>query len=364
MMIFIAYISLGFLVFQLVNVLINLIFRQKLGKIMGVQNEAISILIPARNEEENIEVLLNDLRQIENEKIEIIVYDDQSTDHTAKVVNRFSRIDRRVSLLQSEDLPSGWMGKNHASYKLAQQAKGAYLLFVDADVRLNPGLIEDAVAFLKHHELGLLSIFPVQIQKTWGEKITVPVMNYILLSLLPLILVRISPFSSHSAANGQFMLFKSTVYQAIHPHKRFRLTPVEDIAISKYFKSEHIKTACLIGDERVRCRMYKGYKEALAGFSKNIFMFFGGNPMMALLFWAFATLGFLPFLYLGEIHLSIYIFGVVLVQLFCSLLSRQNVLRNTLLFPVQLLFLLRLIINSLYLKITNKHQWKNRPIYS
>lgn len=359
-----AYISFAFLMFQLFNVLLNLIFRQKIAQSGTLQHEEISILIPARNEEDNIGSLLSDLKKIKNEKIEIIVFDDQSTDNTAKIVSEKAVLDKRVSLLYSEELPLDWLGKNHACYKLAQCANGSHFLFIDADVRIKSGIIEDAVEFLKNKNLGLLSVFPVQEQKSIGEKITVPIMNYILLTLLPLILVRISPFTSHSAANGQFMLFKASLYRTIQPHKRFKLSPVEDIAISRYYKKKKIKIACLVGENRIQCRMYKSYREALDGFAKNIFMFFGNQSILAFLFWAFAALGFIPVMFLGKIYLLCYLVSVIMVQLLYSLLSRQNILSAILLFPLQLLFLLQLMIRSLYLKTRKQYTWKNRNIYS
>ena len=75
--------------------------------------------------------------------MEIFVFDDQSTDNTAKIVKECAQSDTRVKLLQSGGLPKGWLGKNYACYQLAQQAKGSYYLFIDADVRLKGNIISD-----------------------------------------------------------------------------------------------------------------------------------------------------------------------------------------------------------------------------
>ena len=310
---YLIYISMGFVCFQLLNVLLNFLFRQKILNTETQNSELISVLIPARNEEANIGTLLGALHKIKNDNIEIIVCNDHSTDGTAEITRKYFEKDYRIQLIHSEFLPNGWLGKNHACYKLAQHSKGNYLLFVDADVKLFGNIVDDAVLYLKKYKLGLLSFFPRQIQITIGEKLTVPLMNYILLTLLPLILVRVSPFKSHAAANGQFMLFDAEIYKKLQPHQQFKESAVEDIAISRFYKQQKIKTACLTGEKRIQCRMYTSYKEALNGFSKNIFMFFGNVPVLAFLFWACATLGFVPFFVLNTNLLLVYLFSVGLI---------------------------------------------------
>jgi glycosyltransferase involved in cell wall biosynthesis len=361
---YLAYISLAFVAFQLGNVLLNFVFRQKIHKPHSPFKGKVSILLPARNEEHNIGNLLDDLTKMKNSNFEIIVFDDQSTDNTSAIVQKKANTDKRIKLIQSDGLPAQWLGKNHACYQLAKAAKGNYYLFADADVRLHGNVVENAVSYMENRQLGLLSVFPVQIQKTIGEKLTVPVMNYILLSLLPLIFVRISPFSSHSAANGQFMLFNALNYKKTQPHKVFKSSPVEDIAISGYYKKQKIKVACTTGESRIKCRMYSNYKEAVNGFSKNVFMFFGNHPVLAFLFWIFATLGFIPVMLSQPGILPYYISAIILIQLVYSFISKQNPLLNLVLFPLQLLFLLQVMIKSMLNKIHKQYSWKGRKIYS
>ncbi len=361
---YLAYISFIFIFMQLFNALLNFIFRERIRNTDNTCNEHISVLIPARNEEKNIGHLLANLQALQKTGTEIIVFDDQSDDNTVEIIKKVTEPDREIHLIQSDGLPAGWLGKNHACYKLAQQAKGDYFLFIDADVRLYETIIHDTVAYLKKHHLGLVSVFPVQIQKTIGEKASVPVMNYILLTLLPLIFVRTSPFVSHSAANGQFMLFDAKVYKKLQPHRTFKSSPVEDIAISRYYKKEKIKIACLTGESRIKCRMYNNYQEALNGFSKNVFMFFGNKPVLAFLFWIFCSLGFIPVIYTVQNYMFIYPGIIILLQILVSVTSRQNPVYNILLFPVQLMFLLHIMVKSLIIKKNKKYSWKNRSVYS
>lgn len=361
---YLVYISFGFFGFQLLNVLINFIFRQTIEKTEIQNNELISVLIPARNEENAIGFLLEALYKTKNDNIEILICNDHSTDNTEEIVRKYIKTDSRIKMIQSDSLPNGWLGKNHACYQLAKQAKGRYFLFLDADVVISGNIIADAVAYAKKYNLGLLSVFPKQIQLTTGEKQTVPVMNYILLTLLPLIFVKVSPFKSHAAANGQFMLFDSETYCKLKPHEQFKNSAVEDIAISRFYKNQKIKTACLIGEERIQCRMYNSYNSALNGFSKNIFMFFGDAPAVAFLFWIFGTLGIVPII-LYNIHLVFpYLLGVLLIQILYALTCKQNVLSTVLFFPANMFFMLQVMMKALMVKKQKNYTWKGRNIYS
>jgi glycosyltransferase involved in cell wall biosynthesis len=360
---YLAYLPVVFVVFQFVNVLFNFIFMQKINRTNSMSDGMVSLLIPARNEEQNISFLLNDLRKINNNSIEIIVFDDQSTDNTYNLVKQHAENDKRIKLITSEGLPNKWLGKNYACHQLAAQANGHYFLFVDADVRLCGKVIEDSVCYLKKHHLELLSAFPIQTQKTFSEKLTVPIMNYILLTLLPLIFVRISPFYSHAAANGQFMLFNAKSYKKNLPHQLFKNSPVEDIAIAKYYKKKGVKIACITGDSRIKCRMYKSYHEALNGFSKNIFMFFGNKPALAFIFWLFSSMGFIPLLIFQPLVAPFYFLTLACVLLLYSTISKQNPILNLLLYPLHLFFIAQLMIKSSINTKLQQYSWKGRNIY-
>lgn len=187
-MIYVAYIALFIALVQLLVSLLNLLFQERLPlpKDEKVTDETrVSVLIPARNEESNINKLLQDLSEIRSGILEIIVFNDDSKDSTTGVVQEFAKRDDRIKLIDSHELPEGWKGKNYGCHSLAEAERGDYLLFLDADVRLSHGIIDRMMKYMITKDVDLLSIFPTRIISTFGERITVPNMHYILLSLLP-----------------------------------------------------------------------------------------------------------------------------------------------------------------------------------
>lgn len=360
-----AYILFGFALLQLAVSLANVVFSQKLPENTVETNDLISVLIPARNEEYNIGNLLNDLKNQPFEQIEILVYNDQSTDKTEEIVLDAQKKDSRIRLILSTGLPDGWTGKNHACHSLAEQSSGKYLLFLDADVRISGGIISKSVLMMKKHSLALMSISPKQIMKSRGEEVTVPVMNYVLLTLLPLILVRTVSFPSLSAANGQFILLNASVYKKWEPHKSIRNKRVEDIQIARLLKQKKEKIACLAGVKEIQCRMYHNYSEALDGLSRSVLMFFGNSAFIAIVFWLVSTFGLLLIALLMPLQ-NFVLFALVLLitRMFVSRSSLQSMWKNVLYGWLQKLNLGIMIGKAIRARSQKSFTWKGRQVTS
>ena len=371
-MIYLTWFLIGFVVLRLMVVLINLLTRPWLRRsddtdpfpFAGSEDTPlVSVLIPARNEAGGIGELLESLIRHDYRKLEILIYDDQSTDTTAEIVQEYGRRDHRISLIKGGPLPAGWLGKNHACHRLAEHADGDYLLFLDADVGVENGLIRHTLAHLRKHRLALLSVFPRQRMETPGERAVVPLMNWILVSMLPLVLTRLSSRPSLSAANGQFMLFDADIYRRHRFHRQVRQQRVEDILIFRMIKKKGLKAETLLSDGQVSCRMYPGYREAILGFSKNVFEFFGGSIPLSFAFLAITVLGFIPvWIAMGSLAAGIYLLAGVLIRLLSSLLSRQPMVMNLLFAPVQQFSLVLVILTGLWNRIRRKTTWKGRIV--
>lgn len=355
-----AYFVLVFWGLQSLVALLNLLVCPILKTRTKPTNDKLSILIPARNEAQNIGNLLNDLAQ--EPAFEILVYDDHSEDNSKQIIEEQAINDKRLLLLTGGELPSGWLGKNHACHHLAKSAQGDYLLFLDADVRVSKGFINSILNHSNQHHLALTSVFPQQIMLSNGERAVVPIMNFILLSLLPLFLVRRSKrFAALSAANGQVMLFKTETYRKYMPHKLFKNSKVEDIAIARYLKQQQHKTDCLTGNSSICCRMYHSYNQSIDGFTKNMAAFFGNSLLLAACYWLLNTLGvFLIVFYLTPSCFFLAVLLTVLQTICVSVCSRQSLVHNFLYHYWRIFSFGFIIFRALKYRQSKQYQWKGR----
>ncbi|HUS14486.1 MAG TPA: glycosyltransferase [Chloroflexia bacterium] len=235
----------------------------------------VSVLVPARNEAANIEACVRGLLASNYPAFEVLVLDDESTDGTAAILAPLAAADPRLRVLGGTPLPPGWMGKAHACAQLASAARGALLLFTDADVRHAPALLGHAVAVLRAREAGLLSIFPTQITGSLAERLVVPVMqHFAAYVLLPLPLMTSLRSRAFAAANGQFLLFGREAYDACGGHAAVRGLVLEDVALARAVKAAGLRIMLANGHGLVACRMYDGATQVWAGFGKNLFAFF------------------------------------------------------------------------------------------
>ncbi|MGZ5282036.1 MAG: glycosyltransferase [Bacteroidia bacterium] len=365
-MIWIFYFTLGFLLIRLAVVVTNIITKPYLqaAKNASSSEPLISVLIPARNEEKNILTVLNDLKNQTYNNLEIIVLDDYSEDNTFTLAEDFFHANAQTmagKIIKGEALPNSWLGKNWACNQLQKHASGEFLLFVDADVKLAPKAVESAYMEVQKNALDLLSLFPDQVLQTTGEKLVVPLMHYILLTLLPLRLIFKSKDAAFAAANGQFMFFRKQAYK--NRHEQLKTTITEDIAILKQMKSEGYKTETLLGNRLVLCRMYTDLQDALNGFSKNLFAGFGNNIFMISLYYLltlffpgliFFTLPFQYFLIIAALAL--------LVKAGVSFMAKYNLGEQLFLHPLQVLIWFWLGVKSVYKTFTRQNEWKGRRI--
>ncbi len=363
-MIYFCYFLITLLIIRLLVAFVNYLSFAYLPKITSLTSvPRVSILIPARNEEENIGTLLEQLSTFEYHKLEIIVYNDHSTDETESIIKHWVSLKPNIKLLNGDALPQGWLGKNHACHQLAQKATGDLLLFLDADVSVKKDVIERSISYLQKHELHLLSIFPKQIVKSFGEKVSVPLMNWILLSILPIYLIRKSKNKIFSAANGQFMMFKAATYKKIWPHEKCKSNKVEDMAIIRLFKQKGLASDTRLGDSDISCRMYVGLDDAIEGFIKNIFQFFGDSILVTISFGILTTIApFVVYAYMGFWWLTAYLAGIICIRFFVMLASQQSIVQNLLLVLPQHIIFLLIIIKGIINNKQKKLIWKDRNI--
>ena len=131
----------------------------------------VSILIPARNEEKSIIRCLKSLVEQDYKNTEILVLDDNSTDNTKNIINKYIDDNKNIKLISGENLPNGWIGKHWACEQLAKNAKGNYILFLDADTAINKEIIKTAVSQMQIQSAELITTIPRKKPRCNAEKL-------------------------------------------------------------------------------------------------------------------------------------------------------------------------------------------------
>ena len=241
---------------------------------------AVSVIIPARNEEACLGACLQSLVRQEEFAFEIIVVDDHSTDRTREIASSFS--DPRIRLVEAGPLPAGWTGKNNAVIAGARVACGQWLLFTDADTEHRSGWLARSVAEASRHGAALLSYSPEQVVKGFWEKAVMPVIFAELAATFRPSQVN-NPRSPAAAANGQYILITREAYDAVGGHAAIAGNLLEDVALARAVKRSGRKIFFRFGGEAVRTRMYRTFAQLREGWTKNLALLFPSPLRLAAL---------------------------------------------------------------------------------
>ena len=235
----------------------------------------VTAIIPARNEEAVIAGCVESL-VVQREIGEIFVVSDQSTDRTDGIVQELARKTPYLRLLRTNQLPEGWVGKNYALSVGVQQATGTWLLFTDADAIHEPNSVARALQIAQENDAVLVSFSPEQITESWYEK-----------ALIPFIYLRLAkrfsydkvndPESRAAAANGQFLMIRRDVYDALGGHAGVAGEVLEDLALAIRAKSAGQRIWFGPGKGIVRVRMYRSFSAMWQGWKKNLYRLMGGT---------------------------------------------------------------------------------------
>ncbi len=235
----------------------------------------VSVLIPARDEEENIGACIDSLLTQSYMNYEIVALDDQSHDGTWKIIEGFARrFPDRVRGIRGKPLPaSGWSGKTHAMQQLARHARGEYLMFTDADTVHGRDSISWAVTNIEAHRADCISGYVFQELATLGELFIVPTIYIMSAMVLPLWLIGATRTPGLSFAIGQLIVFRRSAFEAIGGYASVRGQISDDVAIARELKRAGFRQVFLDMRRHVRCRMYSGYRASFNGIAKNIYDF-------------------------------------------------------------------------------------------
>jgi chlorobactene glucosyltransferase len=259
----------------------------------------ISVCVPARNEERNIRACVRSILSQDYPNFEVIVLDDRSNDGTPEILQNLqiesggslwpkgmpSSVNGRTASLQiihGAELPGGWAGKPHALFQAASVARGTWLCFVDADTFLAPSALSSCYGKASETGADMFTIMTHQILGSFWEKVIMPiVMTALSVGFAPRKVN--DPSSKDAIANGQFILIKRSVYDAIGGHASVKDQIVEDKAIAEQVKWNGYRLIVANGYAVARTRMYTSLREMWEGWTKNIYLGLSDRPSLTVL---------------------------------------------------------------------------------
>ncbi len=241
----------------------------------AASDRLLSVIVPARNEAESIRACLASLVQQNEEDFslgkewELFVVDDSSTDATRQIALEFPGI----AILEAPPLPEGWTGKTNAVWFAAQQARGKWLLFTDADTVHEAGDLRRAMHEAERHRVGTLSYSPRQAVHGLWQRALMPLIFADLAQKYPPRLVNL-PNSPVAAANGQFLLIDAQAYRRIGGHAAVHDTLVEDMELARRAKQSQVGLRFRYAPDAVSTRMYRSFGGMCEGWKKNLALLF------------------------------------------------------------------------------------------
>jgi len=330
-------ILLVFHLFCLFIVLYKFFSIKKLKRNYQNNFKKISILIPARNEEKNIERILNSIKNLDYENYEVLIYDDLSEDKTYEIAKSFES--EKIRVIKGFDKPKDWVGKNFALYNLVKFSSGEILLFLDADIEIKDNEI------LKKISENINDNVITGFGKFQGYgKFILSIVPYIF-SIIPINL----------GLNGQFWAIKKDTYLKYNPHLLFKNEILEDVKIGNYLKMKGINVKFYDLKDIFEVRMYNNFNELIDGLTKNSYRMFGKilTPF-ALIFYILFFI--LPFLKFWKISI------LIIFVKFLSDLKFGFSIKETILTPIGFIIFGMIILRSWLFSISNRIYWKGRKI--
>jgi len=246
----------------------------------------LSVIVPARNEEDCLAACLNSL-VAQSDKFfqlgrdwELIVVDDSSTDNTREVAKSFAQSIPGVTVISPQKLEKGWTGKANACWTAAEQAKGQWLLFTDADTVHEPGNLRRAIHEAEKYKVGVLSYSPKQLVSGLWQRTLMPLVFSELALAYPPDKVS-NPDLRIAAANGQFLLASRQAYKTIGGHASVKGHILEDVELAFLAKKRKAGLRFRYAADALSTRMYRTTGAMIEGWTKNLALLFGNCLILA-----------------------------------------------------------------------------------
>ncbi|HXW51641.1 MAG TPA: glycosyltransferase family 2 protein [Candidatus Acidoferrales bacterium] len=242
----------------------------------------VTAVVPARDEERTIARWVEDARRQTVRRLRVVIVDDDSRDRTSAVARQAAAKDRRVAVTRAGSMPVGWIGKPWAAHVGARDAPSGWLLFSDADVRMEPAAVSSALAAARRMGADALSLTTTLVCDSFWERQIMPAVAGIIFSAIPAWAIRSSRLPTALLAGG-FMLVRTDAYRTVGGHASVRSSIAEDRDLAEQLKAFGYRVRLANGSALVRVRMYRGLREMWVGWRKNFYEGVRRSPAGALL---------------------------------------------------------------------------------
>jgi len=334
----------------------------------------ISALVPARNEEGKIGACVNSLLAQDYPDFQVIVLNDNSTDHTGEILDAIALNDSRLKVINGRLLPAGWLGKHWACHQLYMEADGELLIFTDSDTVHSPDTLRCTAAAIQNENADMISIIPRHNLRTWAEKLIMPFFALGVFAIIPLpSSLRPKRFKVLSSS-GKLMAFRRKSYEICGGFESIRQNVMDDLELPQRVISCGMRYRLLNGTDNVSCRMYHSFKEVHEGLTKNMFASYGYNIALITFTWLWISFAFWePVLVITAYRIPDYpptlSIGLAAISIIATLLlwgiyykHFKFPLYMIFFYPVSVALMAAISVSSMVLTLSGHAVWKDRKM--
>ena len=321
---------------------------------------AIGVIVPMRNEAENVEGLVATLAAQEG-SFHFYLLDDNSEDQTFELLQRFTKADSRFTVIKGAVLDPAWIGKTWALQQLFDASSEEILVSIDADVRLSNDAINKAVTAMNDARLDFVSPYPRQIAKTFAERLIQPLLQWSWLTTVPLRYAESSGQKSMAVANGQFFVVRRSALASIGGYQSVKNAVIDDVFLARELVKNGSCGTVINGSDIAETRMYASWSQIESGYGKSLSKAFGSivGALFVLAFLFATSIAPLVLGLLGNPYGWLGFAAIVGTRLLSAIKSRGNLL-DSVLHPISVVALIYLIVYSYLMR--GSIQWKGRTV--
>jgi len=336
----------------------------------------ISVLVPARNEEDNIGTCVKSLLAQDYPDFQVMVLDDNSTDRTGAILASLTVENNRLQVIKGKPLPPDWLGKHWACHQLYEQSDGEFIMFTDADTVHTPDTLRCAASVMTEDNADMMSIIPRHLLGSWAEKLIMPFFALGVLAAVPIHDTFRPKKQMILSSSGKLMMFRRTAYRSAGGFEAIRQNVLDDLELPRQIMAAGGRYRLLDGTHNVSCRMYRNFKEVYEGLTKNMFASFGYNVPLFIISWLWIIfVTWEPIIVLAiykipdypptlELGLAVIAIIAILLLWFIYYQRFKLPVYYILLYPVSVVLMAAISTSSMILTLSGRATWKDRKMPS